>query len=69
MSTLIDLINYMIILCNAATGFRLLYCLIRIKANPDEASSYAKKMSNLMIFLVLANMSLVLLSVGLSYFI
>jgi hypothetical protein len=68
MSTLIDMINYMIILCNTAAGLRLLYCLIRIKANPDEASSYTKKMSNLMMFLVLANMSLVLLSLGLSYF-
>ena len=68
MVTLQSLINYLIILCNIAAGVRILYCLIRIKANPDEASSYAKKITNLLIFLVLANLSLSLVSLILGYF-
>ena len=68
MSTLMELINYMIMLCNLAAGVRILYCLIRTKGNPDEAASYAKKISNLLTFLVIANSSLGFLSLILRYF-
>lgn len=68
MQTIIDLISFLIILCDIAAGTRILYCLIRIKSEPDEASSYGKKISNIMIFLILANVSMVLMQVVKSYF-
>lgn len=58
MSTLLDLIDYFIILCDVAAAARILYCFIRMSAEPDEAKSYTRKIINIFIFLVLANTAL-----------
>lgn len=68
MENLKELTLYLIILINAGGGARLLYCLIRVMGSPDELGSYLKKMSNVLIFLVLANSSVALMFVIRSYF-
>lgn len=68
MNTLLDLIRYSIIACDLAAGTRLLYCLIRIMGNPDEAKTYTKKIINMLIFLVFANTALVTMTLVENYF-
>jgi hypothetical protein len=68
MDTLIEIINFFILLCDAVAGVRLLYCLIRCISDPDEVSSYLKKIVNMLIFLVLANTCLASLVLVQGYF-
>ncbi|WOO35768.1 hypothetical protein R2R35_18480 [Anaerocolumna sp. AGMB13020] len=68
MNTLIDIIKYLIFLADIGAGFRALYCLIRIMANPDEVSSYTKKINHVLIFAVFANCSLALMLLVERYF-
>ena len=68
MNTLLDLIRFVIILCDLAAGTRCLYCLIRIIGDPDEAKAYGKKILNMLIFLILANTALALMSLIENYF-
>ncbi len=68
MNTLLDLIRYLIIICDLAAGTRFLYCLIRIIGDPDEAKTYSKKIINMMIFLVFANTALVTMTLVEHYF-
>jgi hypothetical protein len=58
MITLVDLIQYLITLCNVAAGARILYCLVRMKADQDEAPTYIKRIIHVLMFLVLANTAL-----------
>jgi hypothetical protein len=68
MNTLIDIIKYIIYIADAGAGFRILYCLIRIMANPDEVSSYMKKVNNVLIYAVFANCSIALMLLIERYF-
>lgn len=54
MDTIKEAITYLLMLIDAGAIVRLVYCLIRITFNPDELTSYKKKMINLGIYIVLA---------------
>lgn len=54
MVTIKDAIAYLLMLIDVGSVLRLSYCLIRIIFNPDELTSYKKKMINLCIYIVLA---------------
>ncbi|SFR77625.1 hypothetical protein [Anaeromicropila populeti] len=56
MDTLQEVINYLIELADAGALARILYCFIRIKINPDEASAYLKRIKHAIWFVLLANM-------------
>jgi hypothetical protein len=68
MSTLLEIISYFIVLCDAGGASRILYCLIRAQAEPDEFPSYLKKIIHVLIFLVIANVCLSLNLLVQSYF-
>jgi hypothetical protein len=69
MNNLKEIIVFLIIAINAGGAFRISYCLIRINGSPDELGSYMKKIINVLIFLVLANLSLSIMLLIRNYFV
>ncbi|BCN29527.1 hypothetical protein [Anaeromicropila herbilytica] len=68
MTTLKEIINYIVLLCDVGAGARILYCFLQIHSNPDEEKSYLKKIRNVVIFLILANSALALKELITRYF-
>lgn len=68
MDTLLDVIDFFIILCDVAAALRIGYCIIRIMSNPDDTGSYIKKIINMLIFLIMANTCFVSLVLVQDYF-
>jgi hypothetical protein len=58
MKTLLDLIKFLIYMCDAGGAFRILYCLIICMGNPDEVKGFVKKIIHVLIFLAFANVCL-----------
>lgn len=58
MKTLLEIINYLVVLIDIGAGSRIIYCLIMINSEPDDIKTYTKKIKNLIIFVILANTAL-----------
>ncbi len=68
MRTLLNAIEFLIILADGGAAFRILYCLLRLMGNPDEKESYVKKIIHVLIYAAFANSSLALMILTESYF-
>ena len=51
-----EMADALIMLIRAGVGMRVVYCLIKIAVNEEEASIYKKRARNTMIFHILAEL-------------
>lgn len=68
MSTINQLIDALKILIGVGVTGRVIFCLIKIMCSEEERSSYKRKIINIVIFGVLAELSLVIKDVVMYYY-
>lgn len=68
MNTINGLINALKLLIGIGVGMRVIFCLIKMMYSEDEKNHYKRKMINIIIFGVIAEVSLVIKDVIMYYF-
>ena len=68
MSTINELINVLKVLIALGVTMRVIYCLIKMMYSEEDRSSYKRKMINIIIFGIIAELSLVIKDVVMYYY-
>ncbi len=68
MDTINSLISVLKLLIGIGVGMRVIFCLIKMMCSEDEKNHYKKKMINIIIFGVVAEVCLVIKDVIMYYF-
>lgn len=68
MATIKEMADYLIILVRAGAGLRAVYCFIRMGMNEEETSMYKKRLRNVVIFYILAELSWQLKDMVMGYY-
>jgi len=68
MNTINELINALKLLIGVGVGTRVIFCLIKMMYSEDEKSHYKRKIINIIIFGVIAEVSLVIKDVIMFYY-
>lgn len=68
MKELDQMIKALLLILPGGAGVRAVVILLRMQADPDQASLYKRRLVNLLIFLVIAESVVALLNTILSYF-
>lgn len=68
METILEIRKVLLILIPSGVAMRIILCLIYSAANPDDASSYKKKILHALIFMVIAETIAALSNTIIGYF-
>lgn len=68
MTTINGLINTLKILIGIGVGMRVVFCLLKMMYSEDEMHHYKRKMINIIIFGIIAEVSLVIRDVVMYYY-
>ena len=68
METIKEISDVFLILIRAGTAMRVVYCFVMMSSNEDEEKSYKKKITNIIIFYILAELSYYIKDIMFEYY-